>query len=229
MSLAHGSSIVKDGLVLHLDAANVKSYPGSGSTWFDLSGNANNASLINSPSFNSSNGGSIVFDGVNQKGTFNTPISSSSNQTYEIWTNAIASASTDGYAYILHNNAVDTSTGNSYLTIGIKPTQEYYAAFNGAYATMSSGVTANNSNIVNIVLSWDGLTQRFYINGELKDSESLGATPLNFSNITSFGDDKSTTTRMIQGKIYLIKVYSKALSDVEIKQNFNALRGRYGV
>ena len=65
MSLGHGASIVRNGLVLYLDAANPKSYPGSGTTWKDLSGNGNNGTLVNGPTFNSANGGSIVFDGTN--------------------------------------------------------------------------------------------------------------------------------------------------------------------
>jgi hypothetical protein len=59
-----GPNIVTDGLVLYLDAANQKSYPGTGTTWNDLSGNGNNGTLVNGPTFNSDNNGSIVFDGV---------------------------------------------------------------------------------------------------------------------------------------------------------------------
>jgi len=228
MALGHGPRVVTDGLVLALDAADKNSYPGSGTTWTDLSGQGNNGTLINSPGYTSTNGGGITFDGTNDRGTFTSPITSTSNQTYEIWTNAIASASAaSGYAYLLHNNNADTTTGNSYLTIGIKPTQQYYAALNGAYATISSGVTANNSNIVQIILTWDGLTQRMYVNGDLKDSEALTGTPQNFSTTTSFGDDKSTTYRMIQGNIYSIKIYNRALTPQEIQQNYNATKSRF--
>ena len=65
MSLNHSPKIVTDGLVLCLDAASRKSYPGSGTTWFDRSGNGNNGTLTNGPTFSSDNGGSIVFDGTN--------------------------------------------------------------------------------------------------------------------------------------------------------------------
>jgi len=227
VGLAHSPRIVTDGLVLLLDAGNTKSYPGSGTTWSDLSGNGNNGTLTNGPTYSN---GSIAFDGTDDRGTFTTPITSTSNQTYEIWTNAIASANAaDGYAYILHNNSVNSSTGNSYLTIGIKPTQQYYAAFNGRYTVIDSGVTASNSNIVQIVLTWDGTTQKMYVNGVLKDSEALSTTPQNFSTTTSFGDWRNTTYRMIQGNIYAIKIYNKALTASEIQQNFNALRGRFGI
>jgi len=227
MAVGYNPRIVTDGLVLALDAGNTKSYPGSGTTWTDLTG-GNNGTLINGPTYTSNNGGGIVFDGTNDRGTFASPITASSNQTYEVWTNAIASASADGgFAYILHNNSVDTSTGNSYLHIGIKPTQQYVAALNGAYLTMDSGVTASNSNTVQIVLTWDGATQKMYINGDLKDSEALSTTPQNFSTTTSFGDYRASTYRMIQGDIYAIKIYNRALTSTEVTQNYNALKGRY--
>jgi hypothetical protein len=60
----NSSPIVTDGLVLYLDAGNVKSYPTTGTTWTDLVG-VNNGVLTNGPTFNPSNGGSIVFDGTN--------------------------------------------------------------------------------------------------------------------------------------------------------------------
>ena len=65
MSTLQSGHIITDGLVIALDAANTKSYPGSGTTWSDLSGNSNNGTLTNGPTFNSGNGGSIVFDGTN--------------------------------------------------------------------------------------------------------------------------------------------------------------------
>jgi hypothetical protein len=222
--------MVMGGLVLCLDAGNTKSYSGSGTTWTDLSGNGNNGTLVNGPTYSSGNLGSLSFDGTNDKGTFTSPITSSSSQTYEIWTNAIASATaTDNYAYLLHNNNVANTIGSSYLTIGIKPTQQYFGCFNGALATMDAGTVASTSNIVQIVLSWDGSTQNLYVNGVLKDFEALSVTPQNFSTTTSFGDDKSTTYRMIQGSIYSIKIYNRALTAAEIQQNFNALRGRFGI
>ena len=73
MSTLQSGHIITDGLVIALDAANTKSYPGSGTTWSDLSGNSNNGTLTNGPTFNSRNGGSIVFDGVDDYVTLGTP------------------------------------------------------------------------------------------------------------------------------------------------------------
>ena len=65
MAFSYSPKIVTDGLVLYLDAANNRSYPGSGTTWTDLSRGGNNGTLTNGPTFNGANGGSIVFDGTN--------------------------------------------------------------------------------------------------------------------------------------------------------------------
>jgi len=65
MAFSYSPKIATDGLVLCLDAANNRSYPGSGTAWTDLSRGGNNGALTNGPTFNSANGGSIVFDGTN--------------------------------------------------------------------------------------------------------------------------------------------------------------------
>ena len=65
MAFNYSPRIIQDGLVLYLDAANTKSYPTTGTTWSDLSRRGNNGTLTNGPTFNSSNGGIIVFDGIN--------------------------------------------------------------------------------------------------------------------------------------------------------------------
>ena len=74
MGIGYNPSVVSDGLVLCLDAGNIKSYPGSGTTWTDIGGNQNNGTFVNGPSYNSSAGGSIVFDGIDDR--INLPFSS---------------------------------------------------------------------------------------------------------------------------------------------------------
>ena len=72
MSTKYSPKIITNGLVLSLDAANNKSYPRSGTTWTDLSGNSNTGTLTNGPSFNDGNQGSIVFDGINDYASLST-------------------------------------------------------------------------------------------------------------------------------------------------------------
>ena len=86
MSVMAPIKSVTDNLVLSLDAANIKSYIGSGTTWSDLSGNNNTAALTNGPTFTSSFGGSIIFDGTNDTADITT-IDLRTSFTYECWVN----------------------------------------------------------------------------------------------------------------------------------------------
>ena len=225
MGLGHSPRIVTDGLVLCLDAANKRSYGGSGTTWTDLK-DGNNGTLVNSPVFSSDNSGSIVFDGADDKATFTFDVTSI--KTYEIWTNAVAASDAHlGHAYLLHNNGTDSSTGSSYVTIGIQPTQKYYAAFAGYWSSMNTGVTASNSNIVQITLSWDGSYQRCYINSELKSSVSLTSIGATAASTTSIGGWTGSDFRNTQGDVFSIKAYNRGLTADEIRQNYLATKERY--
>jgi hypothetical protein len=179
--------------------------------------------------FDYANSGGIYFDGVSDKLTFTTLNTSTGNQSYEVWCSVSLPATNDGYGYILHNNSANNTLGGSSFAIGIKPTNAYFGAFNGAWGTMDTGVLASQSNVVQIVITWDGTTQKLYLNGSLKDSQALSGTLQNFSTTTSIGDYAVSTMRPVQGKIYSVKAYSKALTDTEVANNFDALRGRYGI
>lgn len=230
MAVGYCPRIVTEGMVLCLDAANRESYPGSGAIWSSLGTQASGANLINGPTFSSTNGGGIVFDGVNDKGTFTSPIVSSSSQSYEIWAKAKSSnIATDGYSYLLHNNNANNAIGTSYMTIGYSNTNVIFGCLNGVFGNMLTGVIGNTTTIRQIVLTWNGATQIVYVDGIQRNSAALTTTPQNFSTVTSFGDDKNTTYRMIQGSIYSIKAYNRALTSAEILQNYNALKGRFAI
>lgn len=236
MSNQYGPRIVTNGLVLCLDAGNSKSYPGSGTVWNDLSGNGNNGTLVNGPTYSSLNKGSIVFDGINDRGTFTSPITVGSSQTYEVWVKAMKSdIAADNYAYILHNNGLNTSVGLSYMTIGYGwsgsglQNGEIFACFNGNFLNMGTGVIGNTTNIRQVVLTWNGSVQSAYVDSVFRKSQALTTNPQNFSTTTSFGDDKATSYRPIIGSIYSIKIYNRALSASEVLQNYNATKGRFGL
>lgn len=231
MGIAYNTNIVRDGLVLHLDAANVKSYPGTGNTWYDLKLTTHTPSLTNGVSYSSLNLGRLGFDGINDVSVITTPYSSGvSGITWEVWISAIRGAaySTD-YGYILHNNSVANTTGTSHLTIGIDAAGRYYGAFNGRYSVMFSDVIGSMFNIVCLALVWDGNNQIFYVNGTQKAIEAT-------STVTAYAIDTQTGVcnykslyRPVQSNLYSIKCYNKGLSATEINQNFEALRGRYGI
>lgn len=236
MSNLYGPRIVTNGLVLCLDSGNSKSYPGSGTIWNDLSGNNNHGTLVNGPTYSSLNKGGIVFDGINDKGTFTSPITVGSSQTYEVWIKAIqSSTATDNYAYILHNNNIGNTIGSSYMAMGYGGSGaglqngEIFACFNGDFSNMGTGVIDTVATIRHIALTWNGSVQSVYVDSIFRKSRTLTTNPQNFSTTTSFGDDKSTTYRPIIGNIYSIKIYSRALSSSEILQNYNATKGRFNL
>ena len=225
MAIINSPNIVNDNLVLCLDARNPKSYSGSGNTWKNIVNLQNSATLI-STSFSSNFLGAISFNGSSSRGSIISPISSSSNQTYEIWTNAISSENANSsYAYLLHINGLNNTIGSSYMTIGINPSGYYFGGFNGV--ELDTSFPAFNSNYNQIVLTWDGSVQKIYVNGVLVNYENLSSTPQNFSNTLSIGDYSSSSFRMINGNVSSIKVYDKALSGSEIKTNFNAYRNKF--
>ena len=225
MGIIYNPRIVTDGLVLCLDAASKRSYPGTGTTWTDLAG-SNNGTLVNGTTFDADNGGSIVFDGTDDKATFTFDVTSI--KSYEIWTNAVAASDASaGHAYLLHNNGTDNTTGNSYVTIGIQPTQKYYAAFSGGWSSMNTGVTASNSNIVQIVLSWEGNYQKVYINSEFKIQGYLTTNSKTSHATTSIAGYRNSDFRNMEGGVYSIKAYNRTLTADEIRQNYLATKGRY--
>jgi len=227
--------IITNGLVLNLDFGFTPSYPKNGTTIYDVSTNTNNGTLINSPSYGSANGGGLDFDGTNDRGTFSTPTSSSSTSlTYEVWFKGQSSTNAaGGYGYIIHNNGPSTSIGNSYLTFGVHGiTGKYYAAMNGQYSSMQTSISQNSSNYYMMSLTWDGTTQKVYVNGSLENSGSLSdGFTYQYAWNSTFGlcDQRSGTYRPFDGYIYIINAYDRALSSTEITQNFNAQKGRFGL
>ena len=230
IDLSVEENIVTDGMVFYVDAGNYDSYSG-GTTWYDLSGSSD-ATLINGPIYDN---GSILFDGSDDRGTFATPTTSTATSlTYNVWFKGISSASAvNGFGYIIHNNGPSTSTGNSYLTFGVHGgTGKYYAAMNGQYNNMQTSISENSSNFYMMSLTWDGATQKVYINGNLENSKPLvdGFT-YQYAWSSTFGlcDQRSGTYRPFDGNLFIINAYNRALSATEVLQNYNAQKHRFGL
>ena len=220
MGLAHSPRIVTDGLVLCLDAGNTKSYPGTGTTWSDLSGNGNTGTLTNGPTYSSDNGGSIVFDATDDYfvGSF------VCNKTYY---------SIDFWCY-------PTQLTNFNWAIGFNG---FWGDF-GIHTTAQGGVYVGTSlasrinpwrNDVYVVNTWQNFTwtfnngaSKFYKNGVLEISRTLALSTR--SQFTSYIGGGGGVANNCTGRLSNFRVYSnKALTPQEIQQNFNALRGRFGL
>lgn len=227
------TSIVSDNtLSLWLDAGNSSSYSGSGSTWTDLSGNSNNATLVNSPTFSSANQGSIEFNGTNY-GVVNNPSSNlilgTSDFTMSWWQLASTNnPNTRLFGNINNsswsaNNWVVTQNFNAANTIG------YYANNSNLYPVLSA--TTIPQTWQNIVVSRSGNTWSIYLNNVLISSSSSSfSVDGGLSKPFYIGTSGwITSDGYWNGKIANITLYRKALSSTERLQNYNALAGRFGL
>ena len=229
MSLNHSPSIVANGLVLYLDAANRKSYPGSGTTWIDLSGNKNNGTLVNSPSYGSDNGGNLVFNGTTQwikVGTNLDPYFSSTAVTLSVWVYPTQ-----------YGQIVDELAGSGWHDSQIDMLGNGTFAFRLWNSTASvSSLSYSLNNWYNLVLSYNGTTKNCYVNGVLVSTQNESrATPYYsgyaglYYALMTIDATSNGITSYGGGKISTFMVYNRQLGTAEVQQNFNALRGRYGI
>ena len=243
MALIHNSNIVRNGLVLHLDAANRKSYSGSGTTWFDLSGRNNTCTLFNSPTFSSN---SFVFDGLNDHmsltnaNTFAwTPQGSIGNSTFsiEFW---IRTSDNDGNFISKPWNG---GGGYNYIVST--------SGFTLAPVTINFQLGANigfasslNDNIVHQVVIWaNGTNFGYYIDGVKTvgsaahgfTADNPGGNPnsqigLTIMSLYPYGEGwAGNNSFSIQGQLFNLKFYNRVLTSLEVVQNFNSIRDRYGI
>jgi hypothetical protein len=232
-----GPNIITDGLVLHLDAANIKSYPGSGTTWSDLSGNGNDGSLINGPTFDSGNNGSIVFDGVDDFLTLPSSLQSL-NGTLEasisIWLKLNSGRNSSGLAGIVQLSGYTSTNGNLYfytdsLRIGgiwldIFRTDR---VFTGDWQPTFDGSLWHNL-IVTTTPGSGGW--KMYLNGTLKYSTTGQSTvSVNSTLFGGFRLGQNSGGRDLRGNISETTIYNRALTQEEVLQNYNATKSRFGL
>ena len=231
-----GGTHVTNGLIFNVDASDSNSYSGSGNTWTDIQG-SNNVTLTNC-SYSSSHGGGIAFDGVSQWsiGEFSTPFAANQVHTWEVWTNGEWSTGFPGspYTWILHNNNSSQATGSSYLTIGIDASNYFFGALDGRFTSMADGSqTSTNSTVHHLILTWDGSTQTFYVDGNQGPSFSTGAYPGSWQNntyntTTTMGEAIGGNYRPLKGNIYSVRCWNRALTSTEVTTNWNGNKAKFG-
>jgi hypothetical protein len=220
-----------NGLVLNLDAGVANSYPGTGTTWFDLAA-GNNGTLVNGPTYNSSNGGSLVFDGINDYvdcGLSN--IDLPTNITLSAWINQ---STLSGYKNIITKED-STGTGMDYGLTTSPNGNLYFWFHNGSYKIHES--TTNTINSINtwynVVSVFDDVNNRvkMYVNGIEIYNQPETTSLLAHVNSKLFIGWRSSfqNGQSFYGNISLTKVYNRALSATEVLQNFNSSRGRFGI
>lgn len=231
----YGPKIVSAGLNYYLDAADRISYPGTGTLFKDLSGNNKNGTLTNGPTFTSSNGGGIVFDGANDyvdMGNAQTnTLYSITSITFSAWiyinsflgTKCIMNSFTAiGGANFGPRLVVTSSAGTVFAKFGIKNA-------GGTFVDVTNANSLPFTTNINITGTYDGSNLRIYINGILQGTNAQSGNIFRNSAIFHTIGAPDADQSYWSGRIYSCAMYNGALSATQIRQNFDAQRGRFGI
>ena len=227
MSTIGGPNIIEDGLVLALDAGNPRSYPGSGTIWYDLSGNDYHVSLVNEPTWNSSgyfvndvdsyftgNGGSNIPQG---NSPYTILVWARQNSTYGWGTNN-GFISIGGYSVTNQSNALRTLNN---------VTGQFHHYWWGN--DLSLGTNAANLSLgqwFQAAATFDGTTRRIWVNGISRTSDTPTGHNVTSSTIQI---SKTVGTEYQKGDMAIAKIYNKALTSNEMLQDFNAHKSRFNL
>jgi len=242
MGIAYNTSIVAEGLVFALDAANTRSYAGSGNTAYSLCNNIT-LSLNNGTGITSSNSGMFVLDGTNDNLTssnYNMPFVNNSDYTFE----AVCKFNTNPNSYqtvLLYGNM-------SYEGFVLGKARSGYINYEGVGGALYGGVygpgvamiaasTINGDQTVSMGLVHYVYTlskpasvyvAKLYVNGQLNSTNTTSVTSYSFGSLNTFAIG-GPSGDYVNGNIAMVKVYNRALSAEEIKQNYNATKKRFGL
>ena len=227
MGFYRGPQIVTSGLVMYLDAGNTKSYPGTGTVWSDRAGNlnggvVNNGTLVNSPTFDPSNKGSIIFNGTNSYVRVDSTILQDSGGTINIWCKPTGVPPTGFTGYIF--SSLGTNSDRFYMYIDTSG--NFGIARGNPMVGIAAGVKPLNI-WYNLVMVWTSTTLSGYFNGiqfGATTSYIASGTTSNFSigsYVGPFG------TQVFNGNIANVQIYNRALTAQEVLQNYNALKSRF--
>jgi len=215
---------VTDGLVLALDAANQKSYPGSGTVWTDLSGNGNNGTLLNGVGYSGDNLGALTFDGVNDYVNFSfvNPFA----ETVIVWAKS-ATSTWNQYGWISssrrqNGHIIHPNPGN-------KSVNMYFYNSSASYTSIGS-VTPDNITIPHMycITTNGSNSHKIYFDGEfIRESTTFISRTASPTNQVWYLGRDDAAVRYGSGNIYSSLRYNRALSSQEILQNYNATKTRF--
>ena len=219
------NTIVQQGLVLNLDAGNPYSYAGAGTTWYDVSGTGNNSTLSNGPTYNTDIGGNIAFDGVDDYADV-TIANLTTTVTLDFWVKYTNLTSNMIFGFLLYDiygysGALGFNTANSDV-YGLNSTQ-----------VTNLGIIGNWKHIVFVMRNDVSYTNnKIYVNGvvqtlsQVLGSESSKSFNSGNARISGWRNDSGYK---LPGSIGSFKAYNRELSAVEVLQNYNATKGRFGL
>jgi hypothetical protein len=219
-------SIVTNGLLFNSDAGFTPSYPRSGTTWYDISLFGNNGTLTNGPTYSSDNGGSIVFDGVDDYvNTTNSVFGA--DVTYNTWVNRTSSV-----------NTLNMFMGKGSLPyFGIRSSNNiiFSNRIGSTQRSLQTPLTSpdNTWYYLSFTQVYDGTntTMIIYINGVLAISATYSGISITSTSTSIFtiGGRFAGDIYPFNGKVSQVSIYNRALSASEILQNYNAQKGRFGL
>jgi hypothetical protein len=208
------TSPVTDGLLIQLDAGQSESYPGTGSTWTDLSG-TNNGTLVNGVTYTSSNGGGLVFDGSDDYvslGTINTNLT---NNTFMFQVSA---------SVINRINTLIAGAAGGYYQIRFDSTNNVQLV-HSTVANMGTftGFTVSAGTVYNIAVTRDGTTYTLYVDGEYVSQLTASAS----FTTTSHRLGANGSVEELQGTMYCMYFYNRTLDAAEVFQNYSFINSRF--
>jgi hypothetical protein len=237
MSVAYNTSINRSGLVAHFDAANVKSYPGSGTTWVDLGPNRYSGTIYNGPTYANN---TFTFDGTGDYVGVPSPssrwnwtpgnLTNSNEYSFEMW---VKSSDTGGYYiskpwngsgeynYFAEHSTWYTSVGNQ--------------GHSQSFTSLATGTWQHAVFIVNATqkaVYRNGVLDAAFTNHGITNvtpTSGDGSLDLTLMTIYPYGNSFNLPAHAIAGNMSIFRVYNVVLTAEQVLQNFNAMRGRFGV
>ncbi len=210
-------NVVQKNVILHLEASNSYSYPGSGNTWYDLSPYGRNATLINSPSFDNTSGGALVFDGSSSYAEVSNWGVLTGNKNFSI-ANTVQFQNNSDQAWISYG----TGTSSSATQIGIGSSQFGLLANNVNTTIENSYLIPDTWN--HLVLTHDGSITKLYVNGSYVKQK---LTTYNVGSSNLYIGKSGITTSFSSAKVANVIVYNKTLTADEVSQTYDSFKNFY--
>ena len=218
--------MVTSGLVLHLDAGKTASYPGTGTTWTDISSSAMTATLQNA-TYSSISGGHFAFNGSNSAAVIpNNTVLDTQSLSIEVWMSPASSLSQQGFWF-------EKGTVNAQYSFFMYSGIIYWRMAGGALdttATVSTYITLNNW--YHMVGTHKAGEQKVYVNNSVVASNTGSVTISPSTAGVSIGNANgyaSPSSYPFNGRIAVVRVYNKALTATEVQQNYNDQKARFGL
>lgn len=218
------------GLLLHLDAGNTSSYPGTGTVWTDLSGNSNHGTLFNGPTYSSANGGSIVFDGANDYvKVVSSVIPDNGSFTVSTW----AKIPSGRFAEMINTRNLTDNKGFLLTSRNNKIRVQIINTGGGQqFEPNTTGIIQDNTwHLITITVDVSINQMKWYVDNNLVNTVSFASGSLQGQSYFSIGWDYAWTGAGSQayflGSIATVSVYGRALTATEVVTDYNALRPRF--